>query len=420
MNHQGIVRKNTMGWHTIAVRFLTHERMSYAWIAGGALWIVWILSILFGSGNMDLASQVVGTDYIQFYTAGMTLRNGDSDQLYDFAYQQQLQQEIAGPEFDTFHAFITPPFLALIYVPLSFIPYSLSFGIWSILCLIALWLSLRLLGFSRPKTEFLWTLSWFPVFATISFGQNSILSLILLTLSYVLWKRDKKLTAGLICSLLLYKPQLLLGVGILWALEWRRSWRALLGLCTGAMALILLNFWLFPVASEDYLNLSISIFPSLSSREGFPIWHSQTLRSFWHLLLPKVSDLPEILALVLSLIGLFFFFKFRQKFQHDKPLLFAAAVSLTLWISPHALVYEWTLLLLPAIILWEAQVIRREKLRVLYALIWVAIFISGPLTNLQLNLFSRAVQVSTIIYSFVLTSTFISMLNSPRELPQSD
>ncbi len=165
---------------------------------------------------MDLANQVIGTDYIQFYAAGTTIRNGEGDRLYDFTYQRQLEQAIAGPEFDTFHAFITPPVLAVLYSPLSFIPYSLSFAVWSVLGVMFLYFSIRLLNSIEVKNQFLWALSWFPVFATISFGQNSLLSLMLLALTYVLWKHEKKLASGLICSLLLYKPQLIIGVGILW------------------------------------------------------------------------------------------------------------------------------------------------------------------------------------------------------------
>ncbi len=122
-----------MTWWMKLDRFLTNRRLSYAWIAGGILWFAWILSSLLGPGNMDLAGQVVGTDYLQFYTAGVTLRQGLSSELYSFSDQSQLQQAIAGPNLTSFHAFITPPFLAWLFVPLSLLPYIWSFIVWSIL-----------------------------------------------------------------------------------------------------------------------------------------------------------------------------------------------------------------------------------------------------------------------------------------------
>ncbi len=54
---------------------------------GGALWLAWLLSLLFGPGLLDLAGQPVGTDYLQFYAAGATVRTGQASHLYDTAYQ---------------------------------------------------------------------------------------------------------------------------------------------------------------------------------------------------------------------------------------------------------------------------------------------------------------------------------------------
>ena len=65
---------------------LNSKRLNYAWIASGALWLGWLASILFGPGKIDLAGQVIGTDYLEFYTAGVTLRLGESARLYDMHY----------------------------------------------------------------------------------------------------------------------------------------------------------------------------------------------------------------------------------------------------------------------------------------------------------------------------------------------
>ena len=100
-------------------RFLVPRRLRYAWIAGGALWVAWLLSVLLGPGKLDLAGTPVGTDYLQFYAAGTTVRIGESSHLYDIPYQMKLEQEIIGPGLTSYHAFITPPLLAWRFVPLS-------------------------------------------------------------------------------------------------------------------------------------------------------------------------------------------------------------------------------------------------------------------------------------------------------------
>ena len=110
-------------------RFLVPRRLRYAWIAGGALWAAWLLSVLLGPGKLDLAGTPIGTDYLQFHAAGTTVRIGESSQLYDAAYQMELEQEIIGPGLTSYHAFITPPFLAWLFVPFSMLGYTASFAL---------------------------------------------------------------------------------------------------------------------------------------------------------------------------------------------------------------------------------------------------------------------------------------------------
>lgn len=100
-----------MTWWKPLDRLLTHRRLNYAIIAGAVLWFAWMVSILLGPGNMDLAGNVIGTDYIQFYSAGTTLREGQSASLYNPSYQSKLELAIAGPGLTNYHAFITLLFL---------------------------------------------------------------------------------------------------------------------------------------------------------------------------------------------------------------------------------------------------------------------------------------------------------------------
>ncbi len=110
-------------------RWLTPRRLSYAWLAGGVLWLAWLGSVLLGPGNLDLAGQPVGTDFLEFYAAGATLLRGESARLYDRDYQARLQQEIIGPGLRAYYAFITPPFFAALFVPLALLPYGLAFAL---------------------------------------------------------------------------------------------------------------------------------------------------------------------------------------------------------------------------------------------------------------------------------------------------
>ncbi len=404
-----------MAWWMRFDRFLNNRRLTYAWIAGGVLWAAWLLSILLGPGNLDLAQHVVGTDYLQFYAAGVTLRQGHSADLYNFEFQSKLEQAIAGPGLTSFHAFITPPFFALVYVPFTLLPYTWSFFIWSVLGLFLLWASLKLISSEKPVTSLLWSLTWFPIFAAISFGQNSLLSLLIISLTYWFWRKDKPLIAGLICSLLLFKPQLVLGIGLLWLLEWRKSWKSLLGLLIGAGVLAASCFWLLPDASRAYFELARSFIPNMLYQDQFPLWHLDSLRGFWILLLHGNKWLVEGLSLLFSLGGVAAFIVIWRSWRGDRRVLFAGAICLTIWITPHAMIYDWSILLIPAILLWREFTGLKPFWKTLFALIWLATFLSGPLTVMQLKILPVAIQISVPVLGFVLFMIYQKIRQNPTD-----
>jgi alpha-1,2-mannosyltransferase len=401
-----------MTWWMRFNQFLNPRRLKYAWVAGGTLWFAWLASCILGPGNMDLAGHVVGTDYITIFASGIAIRQAESANLYNFDYQAQLEQSIAGPELTTFNAFITPPFLAWLFVPFSVLPYIWSFTAWSLLSVLFLWASLKLLSADQPLKVFLYSLTWFPIFATISFGENSLLSLFILSLTFWLWRKEKYLLAGLASSLLLYKPQLILGVGLLWLLEYRRSWKSLLGLALGGATLVGLCFWLLPDASRAYIELARNTIPEMIYQDQFPLWHLHSLRGFWLLLFPGQKWLVEGLSLILSAGGIVAYILFWRVNRKESELLFAGAICLTVWITPHAMIYDWSILLIPAILLWEACPELQNLWKPLFALVWIATFLSGALTYAQLKILPIAIQLSLPIL-FLVYFEIYKNLNKP-------
>ena len=228
----------------------------------------------------------------------------------------------------------------------------------------------------------------------------------MLSLTYLLWCRERRWLAGLVCSLVLYKPQLALGVGFLWLLEWRRDWKALAGLAVGGALLAGLSFGLLPESSRLYMELSRKVLPSIARQEGFPLWHAHTPRAFWLLLMPGIPAMSEALALLSTGTGIVVFILFWRKMRGEPALLFAGAICLTLWVTPHAMIYDWTILLIPAVLFWEKRPDCRGLWKVLFALIWAATFLSGPLTLGQLKVLPFAVQVSIPVLMFALYNAY--------------
>lgn len=384
---------------------LVPRRLAYAKVFGGILWIAWIASVLLGPGYLDLAGQVIGTDFLQYYTAGYIVRVGDQARLYDLAYQAEVEKQLIGPGLQDFFGFILPPFMAWVFWPFALLPYGLSFALWSVLGLCELWMSLKFLltPTTSPRPALMWSLTWFPIFAAIAFGQNSLLSLFLLALTYRLWQRERPFWAGMAASLLAYKPQLLLGLGFLWLLRWRKDWRALLGLGVGGSILVLLCFVTLPTASHAYIDFALNVLPGLPEWGGRQIWHTQTFHEFWLLLLPGLPEVANVLRWILVGIGGVAFVRFWRRYREEKPLLYAGMMGFLIWINPHANIYEMSLLLIPALLLWEYRPELRLAWRRVFVLLWLVFLFSGPLTYIQLEVLRLplAVQISVPVWAMV-------------------
>jgi hypothetical protein len=376
--------------------FLNSKRLGYALIAGVIMWIGWLGSILLGKGNHDAAGQIIGTDFLAFYTGGEIISRGQSANLYNLLYQHEVQQSIVGGEWPDLDLYVNPPFYAWLFVPFAQLPYPVSALLWMGLGLVAIGFGIRCLGVNQPIRTLIWCLTFFPIFAGVSFGQNAPLSLALFCFTYSLWRRERRFAAGLVSSLMLYKPQLLIGLGLLWLLEWRRERNSLAGLALGGSMLALMSFSLTPQASLGYIRNSRFLL------SDFPPWHAYATRTFWLNLLPNVPVLPHMLYLLCVVIGLCVFIRFWQQKRDNKELLFGSAICLNLWITPHVMVYDWSMLIIPALILWYQHPGEHTWLIKIYALVWLAAFLSGPLTMAQLKLLPFSVQISIPVLGLAL------------------
>ena len=158
------------------------------------------------------------------------------------------------------------------------------------------------------------------------------------------------------------------------------------------------------------MDLYRKVFKGILRQEGFQLWHAHTPRAFWLLLMPEIPALSEALALLSTGTGIVFFIFSGRKFRCKPALLFTGAVCLTLWITPHAMIYDWTILLIPAVLFWEKRPASRKLWKVLFALIWVATLLSGLLTLAQLKILPFAVQVSVPVLLFAFYHTYRNLV----------
>ena len=184
-------------------------------------------------------------DLRAFYAAGTVLRTGHGAQLYDYNYQEQVQNAVVGPRANAL-PFLYPSFAALPFVPLSLLSYRAAFFVW-----LGLNLGLLLLaGFLlRPWLPYFAARGWialpafygclFGVSIALVQGQISFLLLAVYCGAWVLLRQERPFLAGLLLSLGLMKFQIAIPILVLFLL-WKQ-WRVVSGFIAGAAGLAIVS-----------------------------------------------------------------------------------------------------------------------------------------------------------------------------------
>lgn len=355
------------------------EGARLARMAAVLIWGLWLLDIGVGAylhspEKTDGTGLIIGADFVQFYAAGKTLLEGNSKILYARAIQRTLQDEIAHTHLGGQVDFIHPPFVAIPFIAFALLPYFVAFAIYVLGNLALLRQCLRFLG-EPSGAMLLLVMSWFPVFAVASYGHYTFLTMFLVAGTYVLWRRGAFFCAGLLFSLTAYKPNLMLGVLVLWLLDWKKAYKALVGVGVGVAALVLLCVVALPDASRAYVRVLTHDLPALQAGAGSLFVKEHTVHVFWNLLLPGHASVVKALTLLSqATAAVAFFLLWRRKPVPE--VAFAFALVLAFWLTPYAIVYDISLLAISAILLWKASTELRPALKDYYLLFWFAPFVS--------------------------------------------
>jgi alpha-1,2-mannosyltransferase len=374
-------------------RVFIEERKIFVFVGAGCLWFTWIgwmLAVEFGI----LQKEPEFMDHMAFYSAARLMREGDGEKIYDYPFLQTYQMQLIGRNEPLLSAYRNPPFYATLYFPTAKLDYATSFWIWNCISILLLIASAFWIDPFRWKSNFLWALSFYPVFATISFGQNSLLSLALFSAGYRLMQRQQPILAGVVIGFLAFKPQLLMMVGLVSLLYWRTSLKFMLGVIVTGLGLLFLCFG--PLAVET--NQFFTHFSEIASFDAFDYWNQHNARGFFAYLAADDRQFGKKGGLMTSIISLFICIPLLLRYRNDRAVWYSLLIFMTLWASPHAMVYEWSLLLIPAWLLWQRFPNLRSKLFIAYAMVWIASFLSSPLAKLQFQACGWAIQVATPIY----------------------
>jgi hypothetical protein len=373
-------------WSRIAA--LVRDRLVFAWLAGAAVWLAWLGSLTLGGWHHDATGKRAGADHVQYYVVGQLVNEGEPGGIYDEKTMSERQKEVGGEGWEGFLPFRYPPFYALCFAPTSRLDYEVSFLVWTALGLALLVASGLFLGVEL-RTWLLWSLCFYPVCAAVTFGQNSLVSLAILSAAAALWLKDRPLLAGLVAGLLAFKPQLALGVGLLWIFDLRRSWTALVGIVVTTAVLTALGWLAIPEAYEAFVASFQGSGPG-SSPAGTMAANFGS-QGFWELLLPGLGGPARLLAVATSAAGLVVFVLLWWRVRERREQALAVAVLLTPWLTPYIMVYDWSILLIAGVLLARFSEARLNDRRVvLTAALWLTALAAVPLVLGQIRLLGGA------------------------------
>ena len=326
-------------------------------------WLILALNLLLRQGWLGGLHQIIGSDFITLYSAGVAYRI-DLAHLYDFARQFSIQQALINPTLlPGVNPYISPPYVAQIYSLFTYITLPVAFFLWTLLSLGfafgAIYLCHSLLPESMKSRLTVWQLliiafSFFPFIEGLQAGQNHTLTLLLISAVLVFTLSEHWSLAGVMAGLMIYKPQLVIGILVIWII-WRK-YKAL-----GAFAITSLlwagSFYIINGIEpyKIYLSLSRDLF-LLPYLEGFP---GYLLITFYGLVttifplstLPIIRVLTIVFAFILLLVLSWLAFRFRNVPIIDKTPILALAILIPILVFPYALLHDMVIII-PAFILW--------------------------------------------------------------------
>jgi len=419
-------------------------------VGSGVLWVCFFaeLAIMFHNNNYVMNKQVMCADHLAFYTGARLTRFGHADRLYDYHFVGKYQNDLfakdpVDPKYDVWtmlEAFRNPPFYALVYWPTCGWPYMLSACLW-----LAVSLALAALGTwwlieRRFWWAFAWVLSFLPTFAAIDYGQNTPISFALFAAVFVLLRKQMPFAAGLVAGFLLFKPQLLLGLGV-WALfDLRRKWPCAVGVLIAGVALAAVSIVCMPEATKGFRES----FGSNLQFDSFEQHKMHNPLAFARLLLPaekiaaavaasesvdaakaeasrkrvegQVRLVHNLIAGACSLAGFYQFWKLWRARRDDVAVMMGGVVFLTLWSGPHALIYEWMLLAATGLLWAREWRDRPHTWFALYAAAWGVLYFTTDLNYQILKVSPVTIQWSVPVLG-VVGWYAVKMLTESRSRP---
>lgn len=306
-----------------------------------------------------------------FRTGVEMVSSGEGHHLYRFEAQEKTQVRLY-PEVkrDGLLPFNHLAYELLFYWPISGLSYHAALIAWACLNIILIFAVTSLME-SHTKTirnvtgipTAAYLLAFYPLLYVLGEGQDSLIFLFLVVLSWRCSEKGLTFLSGFVLALAMFKFHLALAIAFFVFLL-RRRWRSLSGFAAGGILVIGISR---AIAGPDFAADYISMLRNQETITpwGFIPWFMPNLRGLLQWFFARWLDISTILPIIfvasLAVGVLTTWILLRSHRSNNEALVYSAATLGTLLLSYHLHMQDLSLALLPMLLLLD-QVLR-GKLR---------------------------------------------------------
>ncbi len=343
------------------------------------------LSLYYGFHGETFMGRPMGSDFVQFYSAGKLLNQHQAAVIYDIPAFTKLQHEVV-PEMAPTQMLVFgyPPLVSTLFRPFALLPYRWAYCAWLVFSLTVyasgLWLLFRsFIGESYRRTAFLLALSA-PMYTLETWigGQLSVLGFCAVVLFLCCFEKRRPVIAGLALGLATYKPSLVAIPAAVMILG--GCWRMLAGLSVSSALMILGSIATAGVNGWWLWVMRLKVFSAYATSNESILRRTKyiDLNSFFTVLLgasPLERGIATVATSAAFLILAWNWWRARQQAHDVQRYLWAATLTWTMLINIYVPVYD-TIILVPAAALVARSLVGADKreqagLQVWLILLWL-------------------------------------------------
>lgn len=297
-----------------------------------------------------------GSDFISYFTGASIIKDNKAHLIYDITTQEEYFENIIYPyKGIVINRYISPPFVAIMFLPFTFINYFTAYKLFFIanlgLFLIFLYILSKVFTRLEEKYKFFYIIPFYfiPAATTLFMGQTSFLLAIIFLLIYIYLKKNRSKEAGMLSAALLVKPQFIIAIPFILLLVKKKK-RFFIWFLGVTFFLFLISLLIAgPKALSDYLPSLLSTENPQFGNRAYQMFslHAATTYFFFNSNLSNIYSL--IVNFVVYLSSIYLFAKRISKMRLKTA--FILVLFLTLTFSIHVLSHDLTLLLLPIFII---------------------------------------------------------------------